>query len=111
MTATEADGRVDVGARHRDDSREERERRERREECPPQHRDRSLEAREDVRATLRLRQGKSMIRKLLLTALDLKSRCRLFQMVLQDGSTTVDQSFADRERWGKRSICLSGKSP
>ena len=24
---------------------------------------------------------------------------------------TVDQSFADRERWGKRSICLSGKCP
>ena len=72
LTATEADGRVDVGARHRDDSREERERRERREECPPPHRDRSLEARGDVRATLRLRRGKSMIRKLLLTALDRK---------------------------------------
>ena len=75
LTATEAVGRVGVGARHRDDSREDRERHERREECPPPHRDRSLEARGDVRATLRLRRGKSMIRKLLLTALG--SKCAL----------------------------------
>ena len=75
MTATEADGRVDIGARHRDDSREDRERRERREERPPPtHRDRSLEARGCVRATLRLRQGKSMIRKLLTAGLSIEVR-------------------------------------
>ena len=40
---TEGDGRVNVGARPRDDSREDHERRERCEECPPPHRDRSPE--------------------------------------------------------------------
>ena len=66
LTATEGDGRVDVGARPRDDSREDRESRERCEERPPPHRDRSPEARGGVRATLRLRRGELMIHKLLM---------------------------------------------